>query len=46
MNPRQQFALENPLASAAGDGTQLLPYRLQRPHRTGVTLQSILAVDR
>jgi hypothetical protein len=42
-NRRQEFALTNPLSRADDD---ILRFRKARRHPTGVTIQSILAVDR
>jgi hypothetical protein len=44
MNPRQTYALNHPL-NRAGDA--LNPrYRRDRPHKTGVLVRVLLAVDR
>jgi len=43
MTGRQEYALAHPL-NAVGGG--LGPYRMQKPHRSGLLLVTILAVDR
>ena len=46
MNARHKYALAHPLERADNDPRTLLPYRKDRPHPVGVTIRTILAVDR
>lgn len=46
MNPRQRYALEQPLARADLSPGTLASYTRDRRHVTGLMLRTILAVDR
>ena len=47
MDKRQSYALAHPLERADNDDPrELRPYMKDRPHPVGVTIRTILAVDR
>lgn len=46
MNERQAYALAHPLDRADNDPRALAPYMQDRRHKVGVTVRTILAVDR
>ena len=46
MDKRQSYALAHPLERADNDPRDLRPYMKGRPHPVGVTIRTILAVDR
>ena len=46
MDARQSYALAHPLERADGDPRAMRPYAKDRTHPVGVTIRTILAVDR